>query len=166
MSNVLHLYIIPLIKVLFLINSSHPWYLTHPSSRDWSLTVYIYIKWLPFKTVLCVWNFSTVLQNVCFDELNIFNLCKIVYDKVSEWSIMSTHRLLFQWASLYYKISTKFAGLVQNRYPHQFMEMYICICLVNTTTLIPYPDSRVDRYLFLFLNAVCMWSQTCLITYD
>ena len=36
-------------------------------------------KWLPFETVLGVWNFSAVLQNVCADKLNVFFLCKIVY---------------------------------------------------------------------------------------
>jgi hypothetical protein len=31
---------------------------------------------LPFETVLGVWNFSVMLQNVCFDKLNVFCLCK------------------------------------------------------------------------------------------
>jgi hypothetical protein len=34
---------------------------------------------LPFETVLGVWNFSPVLQNVCYDKLHVFFLCKIVY---------------------------------------------------------------------------------------
>jgi hypothetical protein len=41
--------------------------------------MYIYIKWLPFKNVLDVWNFSTVLQFFFFDKLNVFCLCKIEY---------------------------------------------------------------------------------------
>jgi hypothetical protein len=32
---------------------------------------------LPFEIVLGVWNFSVMLQNVCFDKLNIFRLCKL-----------------------------------------------------------------------------------------
>ena len=31
---------------------------------------YICKKWLPFETVLCVWNFNAVLQNVCFYKLS------------------------------------------------------------------------------------------------
>ena len=38
---------------------------------------YICKKWLPFKIVLGVWNFSVMLQNVCFDQLNVFRLCKL-----------------------------------------------------------------------------------------
>jgi hypothetical protein len=37
------------------------------------------MKWLPFENVLGVWNFSAVLQNVCFDKLNVFCQCKIEY---------------------------------------------------------------------------------------
>ena len=40
---------------------------------------YICKKWLPFETVLGVWNFSPVLQNVSFDKLNVLCLFKIVY---------------------------------------------------------------------------------------
>jgi hypothetical protein len=39
----------------------------------------IYMYMLPFETVLGVWNFSVMLQNVCFDKLNVLCLCKIVY---------------------------------------------------------------------------------------
>ena len=38
---------------------------------------YICKKWLPFETVLDVWNFNVMLQNVCFDKLIIFRLCKL-----------------------------------------------------------------------------------------
>jgi hypothetical protein len=34
---------------------------------------------LVFETVLGVWNFSVMLQNVCFDKLNVLCLCKFVY---------------------------------------------------------------------------------------
>ena len=40
---------------------------------------YICKKWLPFEAVLGVWNFSVMLQIVCFNKLNVFCLCKIVY---------------------------------------------------------------------------------------
>jgi hypothetical protein len=29
---------------------------------------------LPFETVLGVWNFSVMFQNVCFDKLNVFRV--------------------------------------------------------------------------------------------
>jgi hypothetical protein len=32
---------------------------------------------LPFEIVLGVWNFSVLLQNVCFDELNVYRLWKL-----------------------------------------------------------------------------------------
>jgi hypothetical protein len=35
-------------------------------------------KWLPFENLLGVWYFSVVLQNVCFDKLNVLCLNKIV----------------------------------------------------------------------------------------
>ena len=38
---------------------------------------YICKKWLPFEIVLGVLNFSVLLQNVCFDELNVYRLCKL-----------------------------------------------------------------------------------------
>ena len=38
---------------------------------------YICKKWLPFEIVLGVWNFSVMLQNVCFNKLNVFHLCKL-----------------------------------------------------------------------------------------
>jgi hypothetical protein len=38
---------------------------------------YICKKWLPFETVLGVWNFSAVLQNVCFYKLNVVCLCTL-----------------------------------------------------------------------------------------
>ena len=37
---------------------------------------YICKEWLLFETVLGIWNFSAVLQNVCLDNLNVFCLCK------------------------------------------------------------------------------------------
>jgi hypothetical protein len=36
-------------------------------------------KWLSFENLLGVWHFSVVLQNVCFDKLNVLCLNKIVY---------------------------------------------------------------------------------------
>ena len=39
---------------------------------------YICKKWLPFETVIGVWNFSAVFQNVCFYKINVWsrwNMC-------------------------------------------------------------------------------------------
>jgi hypothetical protein len=60
--------------------------------------IYIYIcrKWLPFETVLGVWNFRAVLQHVLLDKLNVFCLCKIVlYACHMFFNVFSLHLLLF-----------------------------------------------------------------------
>jgi hypothetical protein len=78
---------------------------------------------LPFETVLGVWNFSVMLQNVCFDKLNVLCLCKIVY---------TCHMFLYLYLPLLFfknkQITTKYINIKHWSTKHINTKVSLTLC--------------------------------------
>ena len=107
---------------------------------------YICKKWLPFEIVLGFWNFSAMLQNVCFDKLNVFRLCKIVY---------ACHMFLYLYLSLLFfknkQIAKKKKKKWKRRIPiktdvndnNRFVTVKI-VCSMHDTRRVQWYDNLPD----------------------
>jgi hypothetical protein len=102
---------------------------------------YICKKWLPFEIVLGVWNFSVVLQNVCFDKLNVFRLCTLYI-----------HVICFCLCTLYIHV---ICFCLCTLYIHVIC-FCICICLWFSLKINKLHKKKFDFGLYLFFHSGVM----------